>query len=262
MATFTWNGTYGFQPDLFNFSNLTTADRYERSSTTFKAVYGVLGRSWDKFDGYGFTYTADGIPTGGVVTSYSGVDAGRKVSTLTNAKISVLSLVNAASTYSTDDDFRVLKSVLSGKDVITGGRYSDNLSGFNGNDTIAGGGGADFLSGGRGADRFVFKAASESRWSNIDTITDFSRSQGDKIDLSKIDAKAGVGGNQAFTFIGAAEFSSRKGELRYFTGEFEDEYGDFYMETRVQADVNGDGRADFELSLNKVTAVTKSYFIL
>ncbi|EIM25594.1 M10 family metallopeptidase C-terminal domain-containing protein [Microvirga lotononidis] len=262
MATFTWSGPYGFQPEYFNFSNLVLADRYEHSSTTFKAVYGALGRSWDKFDGYGFTYTADGIPTGGIVTSYSGVDAGRKVATLTGAKISVVSLVDAASTYSTEDDLRVLKSVLSGKDVITGGRHNDTLNGFNGNDTITGGGGADTLTGGKGADRFMYKSLSDSRGFNFDTITDFSRSQGDKIDLSKIDAKAGIGGNQAFKFIGTAEFSGHKGELRYFVGEFEDDYGNVHTQAHVQADVNGDGRADFELALNNISTITKSYFIL
>jgi Ca2+-binding RTX toxin-like protein len=238
------------------------ADRYERSPTTFKAVYGTLGRSWDKFEGYGFKYSADGIPTGGTVTSYSGVDAGRKVSTLTDVKISVLSLVNAASTYSTEDDLRVFRSVLSGKDAITGGRYDDWLNGFNSNDTIAGGGGADILTGGNGADRFVFKSLSDSRSSKIDTITDFSRSRGDKIDLSKIDAKTGISGNQAFTFIGTADFSGRKGELRYLVGEFEDDYGDLHTQSHVQADVNGDGRADLELALDNVSTITKSYFIL
>jgi Ca2+-binding RTX toxin-like protein len=262
MATFTWNGTYGFQPDLFNISNLTMADRYERSPTAFTAIYGSLGRSWDKFTGYGFTYTADGIPTGGVVTGYSGVDAGRTVSTLTGVNISVLSLVNAASSYSTADDLRVFKSVLSGKDVITGGRYGDSLSGFNGNDTIAGGGGADFLSGGKGADRFVFKSVSDSRWSKIDTITDFSRSQGDKIDLSKIDAKTGVAGNQAFTFIGTAEFSGRKGELRYSPAEIDEDFGDIYAQPTVQADVNGDGRADLQIVVDNVSVITRGYFIL
>src|ERR1044072_5271804 len=112
MATFTWNGTYGFQPSLFNVSNLTLGDRYERTPTTFKAIYGTLGRSWDQFDGYGFTYTADGIPNGGIVTSYTAVDGGRKVASLTGAKVSVMNLVNAASTYSTSDDLRALKSIL------------------------------------------------------------------------------------------------------------------------------------------------------
>lgn len=253
MAKFTWSGTSGFHLYDFNLSWLAEADSYERSSTTFKALYGQLKRSWDKFEGYGFTYDADGIPTSGTVTSYTGVEGGRKTASLTGVRISVAKLVDAASTYSTGDDLRVLQSALSGRDQITGGRYDDNLSGFNGNDTLTGGGGADWLSGGKGADRFVFRTVSESKGYNNDYITDFSRSQGDKIDLSKIDAKTAVSGNQSFTFIATAEFSSSKGELRY------DEYGgDAYIE----ADVNGDAVADFELTLANVSVTTKSYFIL
>ena len=253
MAKFTWNGNIGFQLYIFNLSYLVDADSYERSSTTFKAIYGSLTRSWDKFEGHGFTYTADGIPTSGTVTSYSGVEGGRKTSSLTGVKISVSKLVDAASTYSTNDDLKILQSALSKNDQITGGRYDDSLSGFSGNDTLTGGGGADWLTGGKGADRFVFKFVSESRGYENDYITDFSRSQGDKINLSKIDAKTGVAGNQAFHFIGTADFSGSKGELRY------DEYaGDSYIE----ADVNGDGAADFELTLAKVGTITKSYFIL
>jgi Ca2+-binding RTX toxin-like protein len=262
MAKFVWSGTYGFQPSLFNFSNLVYADSYERSSTTFKAVYGTLKRSWDKFDGSGFTYSADGIPTGGTVSSYTGVDGGRKVATLTGVNLSVSKLVDAASTYSTNDDLRILKSALSGRDEIVGGKYDDSLSSYNGNDTLTGGGGADWLSGGKGADKFVFNRVSESRGYDNDYITDFSRSQGDKIDLSKIDAKVGVAGNQAFTFIGTAEFSGQKGQLRYDAFESEDEYGRISYTSYVEADVNGDGAADFELTLNKVGVITKSYFIL
>ncbi|MBJ6127819.1 M10 family metallopeptidase C-terminal domain-containing protein [Microvirga splendida] len=253
MAKFTWSGTSGFHLYDFNLSWLGEADSYARSSTSFKAIYGPLKRSWDKFEGYGFTYDADGIPTGGTVTSYTGVEGGRKTSSLTGVKLSVTKLVDAASTYSTSDDLSILRSALSGRDQITGGRYDDHLSGFGGNDTLTGGGGGDWLSGGKGADRFVFRTVSESKGYNNDYITDFSRSQRDKIDLSKIDAKAGISGNQAFTFIGMAEFSSNKGELRY------DEYGgDAYIE----ADVNGDAVADFELTLANVAVVTKSYFIL
>ncbi|MBB3020628.1 Ca2+-binding RTX toxin-like protein [Microvirga lupini] len=253
MAKFTWSGTEGFKLYNFNLSWLVEADSYERSSTTFKAIYGSLKRSWDKFEGHGFTYDATGIPTGGTVTSYTGVEGGRKTASLTGVKISVSKLVDAASTYSTSDDLSALRSALSGRDQITGGRYDDSLSGFNGNDTIAGGGGADWLSGGKGADRFVFKSVSESRGYNNDYITDFSRSQGDKVDLSKIDAKTGVSGNQAFIFIGTAEFSGTKGQLRY------DAYaGDSYIE----GDVNGDAVADFELTLANVSVVTKSYFYL
>jgi len=60
-------------------SNLVYADGYERSPTTFKAVYSPVKRSCDKFDGVGITYSQDGIPVSGTVTGYSGVDGGRKV---------------------------------------------------------------------------------------------------------------------------------------------------------------------------------------
>jgi Ca2+-binding RTX toxin-like protein len=253
MAKFTWSGTEGFQPYLFDVSGLVEADRYERSSTTFKAVYEFTGNSYDKFEGYGFTYDAFGVPTGGTVTSYKGVNAGRTVATLTDVQVSVAKIAAVADTYTYTDDVKLLQSVLSGKDQITGGRYGDTLSGFGGNDTITGGGGADYLTGGRGADRFVFKSVSDSRGYNTDDITDFSRSQGDKIDLSKIDARTGVAGNQAFTFIGEAEFSGRKGQLRYES---------FGSESHVQADVNGDGHADFEITLIHVSTVAKGFFIL
>jgi Ca2+-binding RTX toxin-like protein len=253
MAKFTWSGTDGFRLYDFNLSWLVGADAYERSPATFKAIYGTLKRSWDKFDGHGFTYTADGIPMGGTVTAYTGVEGGRTVAKLTGVKIPVTSLVNAASTYSTNDDQRVLKSALSGNDQITGGRRDDDLSGFNGNDVLTGAGGADWLTGGKGADKFVFRSVAESRGYNNDYITDLSRAQRDKIDLSKIDAKTGVAGNQAFKFIGTAEFSGSKGELRY------DEFGG---DSYIEADVNGDAVPDFELTLANVGTVTQSYFIL
>ncbi|MCW5751944.1 MAG: hypothetical protein KIT81_12420 [Alphaproteobacteria bacterium] len=71
---------------------------------------------------------------------------------------------------------------------ITGGRFgSSNIFGADGNDTLIGGyandtlldgGGADRLTGGRGADVFVL-----SRDGELDTIVDFSRAQGDRIDI-------------------------------------------------------------------------------
>jgi Ca2+-binding RTX toxin-like protein len=60
--------------------------------------------------------------------------------------------------------------------TVTGG--DDKLYGGDGNDHLIGGGGADLLSGGAGADRFVFHPGS-----GYDEITDFSRSERDRIDL-------------------------------------------------------------------------------
>ena len=71
--------------------------------------------------------------------------------------------------------------------------------------------------GGGGKDRFDFNALSETPngVANRDIIRDFDHSEKDIIDLATIDAKAGVVGNQAFTFIGNQAFHDVKGELRF-----------------------------------------------
>jgi len=61
----------------------------------------------------------------------------------------------------------------------TGTSGNDNLVGSSGNDVLLGLGGQDTLTGGLGADKFRFNSSSE----RMDTITDFSRTQGDKIEL-------------------------------------------------------------------------------
>ena len=70
-----------------------------------------------------------------------------------------------------------------GNDRLVGGAGDDTLVGGDGNDTLIGGGGSDILTGGDGMDSFV--------WLNIedgveDTITDFSLSEGDQIDLREV----------------------------------------------------------------------------
>lgn len=47
-----------------------------------------------------------------------------------------------------------------------------------------------------------------------DAIMDFARLQGDRIDLSQIDANSALAGNNAFRFIGTGAFSGQAGELR------------------------------------------------
>lgn len=63
--------------------------------------------------------------------------------------------------------------------TLNGTLANDVLIGSNFNDTISGNTGADVLVGGLGADRFVYRAAGDGG----DTITDFSPSQGDKLDI-------------------------------------------------------------------------------
>src|SRR5690606_35501578 len=86
----------------------------------------------------------------------------------------------------------------SGDDSLEGGSGNDVLDGGTGNATLRGGTGADCLTGGAGADAFRFVTVSESLASSADrdTIRDFSRAQGDVIDLFSMDTNISATGNQ------------------------------------------------------------------
>ena len=52
-----------------------------------------------------------------------------------------------------------------------------------------------------------------------DVIEDFFRNEGDKIDLSAIDANGAGSGSPAFVFRGASQFSAA-GQVRYYQKDF------------------------------------------
>lgn len=62
---------------------------------------------------------------------------------------------------------------------------NDSLTGQGGNDLLDGGSGRDLLSGGTGADRFRFSGSGGFGTSQADRITDFNRSEGDRIEISR-----------------------------------------------------------------------------
>jgi hypothetical protein len=107
-----------------------------------------------------------------------------------------------------------------------------------------------------GNDTFGFTGLNESGVDNNDLITDFEGdgvALGDIIDLSVLDANAGVGGNQAFTFIGTAAFSAA-GQLRY---------SQVGGETIIQANTNSSiSSIEFELRLSGIHNLTGGDFIL
>ena len=141
-----------------------------------------------------------------------------------------------------------------GADVLSGGAGRDYLYGGSGNDRLQGGTGTDDLYGGTGADLFIFndgEFGGMSR-STADYIADYSRAQGDRIDLHLVDAVTG-GLDDAFTFIGNASFSGVAGQLRYFISN-----GD----TFVQGDVNGDGQPDFLIFLAGTHSMSTADFLL
>lgn len=75
----------------------------------------------------------------------------------------------------------------SGNDILFGSSGDDVLTGNNGDDFLQGDSGNDLLTGGTSADKFVFATGAKFVLSElgVDTINDFTLSQGDKIQLSK-----------------------------------------------------------------------------
>jgi Ca2+-binding RTX toxin-like protein len=116
-------------------------------------------------------------------------------------------------------------------------------------DLLIGGLGKDKQIGGADADRFDFNALAESSvGGNRDQILDFVSAQGDKIDLSTIDASSHAPGNNAFKFIGAHAFTHHDAELR-FAGHI------------LQGDVNGDGKADFEIFVSAASLLNGDFVL-
>ncbi|MBC7477996.1 MAG: calcium-binding protein, partial [Pseudorhodobacter sp.] len=125
-------------------------------------------------------------------------------------------------------------------DALWGQVGNDRLNGYDGADLLYGGAGRDVLTGGAGLDRFVFNAVAESLVATPDRITDFSQTD-DLIDLHRIDARDG-GRNNAFTFIGGADFTTA-GQLRAFQ-----QGGD----TVIEGNTAGVGGAEFRIVLTGV----------
>ncbi|MFM2044170.1 MAG: hypothetical protein RLY86_2746 [Pseudomonadota bacterium] len=148
-------------------------------------------------------------------------------------------------------------AILTGITLIDGGAGNDSITGGSSADQIRGGARNDTLSGGAGADIFRFFAAADSTRTARDVITDFDPVRGDRIDLSAIDARSDLPGDQTFTF-GGFSAAPQRGQVTYVvfgggTGAL------------VVGDVNGDGVIDFQIELiavNGPLTLTAADFIL
>ena len=90
--------------------------------------------------------------------------------------------------------------------------------------------------------------------SGRDLIESFASggSSADVIDVSAIDAEAGVAGNQAFAFIGAAAFSA-EGQIRAFTSG---------GHTLIEFNTTGASGAEMVIELDSIVAVAATDFVL
>ncbi|WP_199857822.1 beta strand repeat-containing protein [Erythrobacter sp. EC-HK427] len=144
--------------------------------------------------------------------------------------------------------------VSDGGGSLYGGDGDDTLIGRNGDDWLSGGAGFDNLRGAQGADTFAFADGDFAGLTVLtaDRIAGYRSADGDKIDLSAVDAILG-GGDDAFTFVGAAEFSGTAGELRWEVDR---------NQTMLLMDIDGDGGADLAIRVNGLHTLTEADFIL
>jgi len=235
---------------------------------TYSAVFNFLGDGIDVIDGgkgaadlYASTFTSVDLLINLDSVAHTDVLTGAPNTAAVKASIffyppeTITGFENASGGAGNDSIFGT-----SAANVLTGNGGFDGLFGYGGNDRLLGGDGADNIFGGKGsdiltggadADTFNFVSLSDSTvaQSGRDTITDFG---GDKIDLSKIDAIKG-GGDDAFTYIGVSNFHHVAGELREsFSG----------TDTIVSGDVNGDGKADFAITLENRPLLHDTDFVL
>jgi serralysin len=136
---------------------------------------------------------------------------------------------------------------------IDGGKGNDQLTGGDGADTLIGGAGGDTMTGGAGADTFVFKFVTESTGTGAsrDLILDFNAGEGDRIDLTGIDARSSVAGDQPFTFV--TWYTKKPGEVMVSAE------GGGYV---VKGDLNGDGASEFMIKVMSSTKLAAGDFIL
>jgi Ca2+-binding RTX toxin-like protein len=132
-----------------------------------------------------------------------------------------------------------------GADLLDGEDGNDRLDGGGGRDVLVGGAGRDQLTGGAGADRFAFRPGDTGATiATADTITDFARAEGDRIDLTAFGA---------LTFRGLARFTGAGGELRELVT---------HGQTLLMADLDGDRLPDFVLRLAGEHVLVAGDFLL
>jgi Ca2+-binding RTX toxin-like protein len=218
----------------------------------FDKIYGEAGNDKIWFTAYGDTDEVDGGDGYDTLAAWGdGVIIG--FDKITNVEaISGESHANVGVAFTDgNDNFDLTSIAVTGVAFIDLKAGNDIFVGSAGADRIVGNTGADIMTGGAGADIFDYNAVGEG---DGDVITDFVIGV-DKIDLSTIDAipVGGGGANEAFIWIGTGAFTHSQGQLRYTVTS------DGVI---FSADANGDGVADFNVTVLGVSSLSASDFIL
>ncbi len=238
---------------------INIAQRGVTESIGNNTLTGTAGN--DKFDGLAGNDIINGMAgadtmKGGLGNDTYFVDNAGDVVTETSTLASEVDTVNSSISYALRANLENL--VLTGTAAINGTANTLNnvLTGNTGANILIGGLGKDTLTGGSGADKFKFNAEADTgAASTRDIIVDFSSSQGDKVDLSAIDADTAFAGNNAFvaptvggTFSG---IFANPGEL-YFDQAAHILYGNN----------DADSAADFSIQLTGVNNLTAGDLVL
>ncbi|CAN7336483.1 hypothetical protein [Rhizobium sp. LjRoot254] len=131
-----------------------------------------------------------------------------------------------------------------GDDTYVGTKFADKIDG---------GAGTDTLTGGKGKDIFVFDLDdSSATLEDSDHILGFNAKQ-DRFDLRLIDTNPEKDGDQAFKFLGTADFTGKAGQVNYERVD---------GQTIVHLDIDGNSEADMSFILDGSFKLDAGDFLL
>jgi serralysin len=259
-TTSSLNDTYTFTNTSINFTASTATATKGGPLSVTGAPSNYVMTIWDS--GGIDTINATGVTT----NTYINLNAGQFSSIGSNKNIAPTGLIGST-TYGTEYNV----GIANGADIeyARGGTANDVLIGNALPNALYGGNGSDTLTGGLGADAFIFDVFNAGNIDN-DTVIDFNRAQGDKINLSLIDSNVYAVDDQAFKFIGTAAFSPISAAVTYqgiVLIPASNSVSELRVETSssglvLQGDINNDRIADFHINLTGVTSMLATDFVL
>lgn len=189
----------------------------------------------------------DGLENGNDTLELVTIDGTSKTVATLRAEVLLKQATNGSDTIVGFEDFSNVIKGGSGNDALIGGAAADRLEGGIGADKLNGGGGSDVLVGGTGGDTFVFNYLDSGIGKAADHIADFSRTEGDKINLHRL-------GVDASDFVGTGALSKTADSFGYVLGK--DAAGKKI--TTILIDTDHDGKSDQNIILDNVHLALKT----